>query len=129
MGCFSICGILRVDRLHTDVNVEKQKDNIGSLLTLHRRLLELREKEVAFTAGDFVPVYADNQLLSFVRELEGHPRFLMVLNLSHRPCYFKSVSQDYTGTIEVSTVPELEGNAVGGVIVLEADQGIVVRLD
>jgi alpha-glucosidase len=120
---------LPVDRLHKELNVEKQKPGIGSLLRLYRTLLALREREAAFTAGDFAPVYADNQLLSYVREADGHPRFLIVLNLSHRPCHFKGNTEKYPGTIEVSTVPELEGNIVGDVIVLEADQGIVVRLD
>jgi alpha-glucosidase len=120
---------LRADRLHKEINVEKQKSSAGSLLTLHRTLLALREKEPAFMAGDFVPVYADNQLLSYIRELEGHPRFLVVLNLSHRPCYFKGDREKYAGTIEVSTVPEMEGNVIGDIIVLEADQGVIVRLE
>lgn len=120
---------LPVDRIFSKVNVEAQKADPASILSLHRRLITLRESEPSLTVGDFRPVYADIQLISFVREAPGVSRFLIVINLSHRPCYFRPVDSEFKGTIAVCTAPELEGTRVGGVIVLEADQGIVVKLD
>lgn len=120
---------LRVDRHFRNVNVALQKDKRESVLSLHRRLIELREREAAFTAGEFVPVYADHQIISYIRETEGSPRFLVVLNLSHRPCYFRTNTEDFKGTIEVCTAHELEGHVVNGTINLEGDEGIVVRLE
>lgn len=80
-------------------------------------------------AGSFIPVYADTQLLSYIREAQGATRFLIVLNLSHRPCYFKPTTQAFKGTIVVCTSSALEGQQVSGVIVLEADEGIIVKLE
>jgi alpha-glucosidase len=119
---------LPVDRLYPKRNVQIQKTDPGSLLILHRRLIALREEEPAFITGDFVPVYADNQLISFLRELKGGASFLIVLNLTHRPCYFKPPAPGYQGTIVICTAPELEGSRVNGVIELEADMGIIVKL-
>ena len=119
---------LPLDRLMGKINVELQKKDDNSLLSLHRRLIELRQAEPALAHGDFVPVYSDHQLISFVRETSSADRFLVVLNLTHRPCYFKSPSEDFQGTIEVCTARELEGREVNGILALEGDQGLIIRL-
>jgi alpha-glucosidase len=120
---------LPIDRLAPKVNVEVQKSDPLSLLTLHRRIIELRNSEASLSHGEFVPVYSDTQLISFVRHHPGATRFLIVLNLTHRPCYFKPSSAEYAGTIAICTAPELEGQNFNGVVALEADQGMIVRLD
>ena len=120
---------LPVDRLFPKVNVASQKTDPSSLLSLHRRLITLRNQEPSLKAGSFIPVYADTQLLSYIREAPGATRFLIVLNLSHRPCYFKPTAETFKGTIVVCTATELEGQQLSGVIVLEADEGIIVKLE
>lgn len=120
---------LPLDRLHTAVNVEHQIANAASLLSLHRRIIRLREEQPAFTAGAFVPVYADHQLISYVRQLDAQSRFLVIVNLSHRPCYFRSNNENFRGSVEVCTMPAFEGNTVAGAIVVEADQGMIIRLE
>ena len=119
---------LPVDRLAKKFNVELQRTDQASLLSLHRRLIALRLSERAFIEGDFVPVYADTQLISYLRQPETDSRFLVILNLTHRPCYFKSPSEDFIGKVEVCTAPELEGMRFGGVFALEGDMGLIVRL-
>lgn len=119
---------LPVDRLYTRINVEAQKHEPASLLSFHRRLIELRQKESAFTAGEFVPVYSDNQILSYIRQVSGGARFLVILNLSHRPSYFRPPGEAFSGTIEISTSREREGSVVNGIITLEADEGMIIRL-
>jgi alpha-glucosidase len=120
---------LPVDRLYRRVNVARQQEQTSSLLLFYQRLIKFREQEPALYAGDFVPLYGDHQLMSFIRQREGYTRFLIVLNLSHRPCYFRPPGQEFRGTIEVCTAVELEGQKVNGTIALEGDQGIVVRLE
>jgi len=120
---------LPLDRLAGKLNVEFQKRDDNSLLLLHRRLIQLRQAEPAFSQGGFVPVYSDYQLISFIREAPSADRFLVVLNLTHRPCYFKSPTRDYEGIIEICTARALEGQRVCGVLALEGDQGLIIRLD
>lgn len=119
---------LPLDRLVGKINMESQKKDDSSLLSLHRRLIQLRLAEPAFTHGDFVPVYSDHQLMSFVRKTASADPFLVVLNLTHRPCYFRNPSEDLHGIIEVCTARELEGQEVSGILPLEGDQGLIIRL-
>jgi len=119
---------LPIDRVSPQRNVAVQMDDPGSLLSLYRRLIYLRQKEKALMAGDVIPVYSDHQLISFVRAAD-ETRFLIVLNLTHRPCYFKAETESFRGTTEVCTAGALEGTSVEGTIALEGDMGMIIRLE
>lgn len=119
---------LRIDKRFPRVNVEFQKSDYNSTLSLYKKLIELRQRENSFLIGDYVPVYSDNQIIVYCRHSSGSSKFMVVLNLSHRPCYFKS-SSAISGTIEVATSPELEGTKVNANISLSGDEAIIVRLD
>lgn len=119
---------LPLDRLSSRINVDVQKENPDSLLSLHRRLIKLRLEEPSLTRGDFVAVYADNQLISYIRQAPSSDAFLIILNLTHRPCYFRPQGNGYNGKIEVCTAAELEGKRISGTVALEGDQGLIVRL-
>ncbi|GAB3925930.1 alpha-amylase family glycosyl hydrolase [Larkinella terrae] len=110
-------------------NVQAQRDDPYSMLTLHRRLIGLRQREPSLMVGNYVPVFADTQLIAYLRQAEGHPRFLIILNLSHRPAYFKAKDPSLRGVVEVATFPEREGQTVGDSIQLGGDEGLVIRLD
>lgn len=119
---------LRMDKLYGRINVESQKNEDHSMLSLYRRLIGLRQKEKSLMLGDYEPVYSDSQIIVYQRAAEGSSKFMIILNLSHRPCYFKSKSP-LSGTIEVATLPELEGQRVSDQISLSGDEAIVIRLD
>ncbi|GAB3256338.1 alpha-amylase family glycosyl hydrolase [Larkinella harenae] len=110
-------------------NVNSQKDDPYSMLSLYRRLLLLRQKEPSLMVGDYKPVYADTQLIAYIRQAAHADRFLIILNLSHRPVYFKAKDASLSGVVEVATYPELEGQTVGETINLGGDEGIIVRLN
>ena len=110
-------------------NVRIQQSDPYSILTLHRRLIQLRHREPALHTGQYTPVASDKQGLAYIREVPGQARYLIVLNLSHRPWYFKALQLEFRGTVEIATLPEREGASVTNVINLSGDEGIVVRLD
>jgi alpha-glucosidase len=110
------------------VNVEKQKADQFSQLTLYRKLIDLRQHEPALMWGDYKPVYADHQALAYVRSTADAKSFLIVLNLSHRPCYLNITSMNIQGTVKISTTVELEGTEVTGGIQLGGDEGMIVEL-
>ncbi|WP_234734469.1 alpha-amylase family glycosyl hydrolase [Tellurirhabdus bombi] len=119
---------LRLARNYRRENVEVQKEDSFSILSLYKRLIELRQREPSLMQGNYKPVYADKQMIAFIRQAEGHSSFLIVLNLSHRPGYFKVKNMDLKGKIEIATFPELEGTDIGDSIDLGGDEGILVRL-
>ena len=119
---------LRIDKLYSRINVETQKEDSHSTLSLYRRLIELRQKENSLMYGDYTPIYSDSQIIVYERAAPGSSRFLVILNLSHRPCYFKPKSP-LSGIVEVATSSELEGVHVSGHIDLAGDEAVVIRLD
>ena len=110
------------------INVEAQKDDDFSTLSFYRKLLEIRRDEPALQGGNYSPVYSDKQIIAFLRE-KNTDRFLVILNLSHRPCYFRMQQAEYEGEIIISTETEREGVRVEGTITLSGDEGLLIRLD
>jgi len=110
------------------INVETQKDDDFSTLSFYRKLLEIRRNEPALQSGNYSPVYSDKQIIAFLRE-KDNDRFLVILNLSHRPCYFRTQQAEYKGEIIISTETEREGVRVEGTITLSGDEGLLIRLD
>jgi alpha-glucosidase len=103
--------------------------NTVSALTIYKSLISLRQKEHSLMVGAYTPVWSDHQMISYIRHAEGHPAFLIVLNLTHRPCYFKPGNILFKGTIVIDTVPEQLNLSVHNKIDLSGDEGLVVRLD
>ena len=106
------------------VNVEYERDEPSSLLTLYRRLLALRQAETALSVGSYTPVRTNGDLLGYIREADGS-RFLTALNLGHAPA---TLSFDGCGTVEIGTHADREGTDVDGEIELRGDEGVVARL-
>ncbi|WP_347158680.1 alpha-amylase family glycosyl hydrolase [Pontibacter chitinilyticus] len=109
-------------------NVEAQKDAPYSMLTLHHRLITLRQQEPALNIGKYAPIFSDNQMLAYTRQHEN-TCFLILLNLTHKPCYFKPPHYKFTGTIELATTTDLEGSRISDIVSMGGDEGYIIRLD
>ncbi|WP_343670224.1 alpha-amylase family glycosyl hydrolase [Chitinophaga sp.] len=120
---------LRLSKIFHRDNVEMQQQDIYSMLTLYKRLITLRTNEPALAAGRYVPVFADNQMLAYIRETENADCFLIVLNLTHLPCYFRPPNFSFSGSVEIATIPESEGMHLSDTISLDGDEGLIIRLD
>ncbi len=119
---------LRLDKAYGRVNVRAQREDPYSMLSLYWRLISLRRQEPALAEGQYTPVYADQQMIAFTRSLEGHAGFLVLLNLTHRPCYFRPANFLFKGKVEIAVTPELEGSMVSGSVSLDGDEGMLIRL-
>jgi alpha-glucosidase len=120
---------LPIDRNFAEKNVSAQQKDQRSMLALYKKLIQLRQREPSLRVGNYVPVYADHQQIAYIRTLPGEKTFLVLLNLSHRPCFFRQRATNYAGTIIVSSAPELEGTSVKNTITLSGDEGVVIMLD
>lgn len=120
---------LRIDRKYHRYNVESEKNDPYSMLSYYKKLINLRQSEPCLMTGDYVPLYSDNQMIAYLRRLKNEPCFLIVLNMSHRPCYFSTSKIQINGTIIVATSPELEGDPVSNELNMGGDEGVIIRLD
>ncbi len=68
-------------------------------------------------------------MIAYIRQEPGHTAFLVVLNLSHRPCYFTPANIHFKGSIRIDSFPEEEGLSVSGTIALSGDEGMIVSLE
>ena len=118
---------LRLPDNYSRVNVKVQKLDGFSVLNFYKRLIELRQREPALHVGDYRSIHSDRQLIAYLREY-GKDRFLIVLNLTHRPSIFQPAHFEFNGTIEVSTEPERIGVIVSHGMTLSGDEGVIIRL-
>jgi alpha-amylase len=65
----------------TSANVETQDGDENSLLNLYRRLIRLRARNTALSAGELVPLTASHDAVAAYLRLEGDMRVLVVVNL------------------------------------------------
>jgi alpha-glucosidase len=119
---------LRLGESKARINVDVQKDGAYSHLALYRKLTALRQKEPALHRGEYKLIYADQQALAYSRSIEGGMSFLIVLNLSHRPCYLHLPHPPFRGYVVLSASGELEGTSVTEQLQLGGDEGIIVAL-
>lgn len=126
-GFSTVAPWLRLPLNFPRINVDAQKADAFSLLNFYKRLIDLRRKEPALHVGDYRSVFADDRIIAYAREAKENG-FLIVLNLTHRPYYFKPEAFSCAGTIELSTEPERYGAIVTDNILLSGDEGVVVRL-
>ncbi|KAK0143589.1 Neutral and basic amino acid transport protein rBAT [Merluccius polli] len=98
---------------YNNVNVESQKEDSSSVLTQYRFLSHLRQSELPLQRGWFCSVYADANVFSYLRELDGLDRaFLVLLNFGKEAAVTDLSSVDKLPdllTVVVSTVPWTAG--------------------
>ncbi len=107
-------------------NVAAGREDPASMLALHSRLLALRRTEPALAIGSYAPIEAEGDMLAYARERDGR-RFLVVLNLGHRPRTF--TSNNLAGRLALSTHLDRIDERVVGALELRGDEGVIVELD
>jgi alpha-glucosidase len=116
---------LPVWREHRSDNVETQRADPRSSLTLHRRLIALRRESAALGTGAWsAHPGCDDGCFAYLREA-GADRKLVALNLTGAP---RELRVDGPGTVALSTALDREAEPVDGVLRLRADEGVVVDL-
>jgi len=112
-----------------DVNVEAQRDDPHSMLTLYRRLIDLRRGQPALEIGRYRPVVASGNLLAYLRLARaGEGDYLIALNLGAGDERVMAPSDFPGGIVAVSTHLDREGEVVDREIQLRPNEGVVVRI-
>ena len=105
------------------VNVEAQRADPRSMLTLHRRLLALRRSHQALATGNYYTLHATGGVLAY-RRATPTERLLVALNLTGAPRTVPGC-----GRVLLSTALDREGERVTGDLPLRADEGVVLAQD
>ncbi len=107
------------------MNVAAQQDDARSMLSLHRRLIELRRATPALAIGDYAHAHTDNELLVYDRHSESNT-LRVALNLSHEARTLQWETPD--DRIVLSTHMDRDGK-VGRGLELRPDEGVIIQLD
>jgi alpha-glucosidase len=110
-------------------NVDVQRDDPFSILTLYRQLIDLRRGEPALEVGRLELVEAAGDLLAYVRRARaGEDDFLIALNLGSNPHTLHCAAEIGAGVVVLSTLMDRAGEQVSGTVELRPDEGLLVRL-
>ncbi len=113
---------LNADYANTCVEVQSQAPR--SMLALYRRLLELRRKHPALHAGVIDHVTAESGVLSYRRHFNDQ-HLQVFLNLTDD---LQTITCE-DGRVLLTTILDGEGGQVGGKLILEASEGLLIALD
>jgi len=105
-------------------NVQRLSRDERSILTLYRRLLEMRRGHAVFTRGHQRVLPVEGDVVSYLRD-DGQRSAWVVLNLGPAGAEVATPS-DLGGTIALSTSLTREGESVGRSLWLGPDEGCVV---
>ena len=110
-----------------EVNVEAQRADPRSMLSLHRALIDLRRREPALAVGDYAPIASDGPVLAYLRE-QGDRRYLIALNFSNETARLMPPEAPGSGEIVLSSHLDRAGETVADVLGLRPDEGVIVRV-
>lgn len=109
------------------MNVEAQRTDGRSVLTLYRRLLQLRRQEFALVAGSWRLVLRVGDVLAYERRWKDR-RLLVALNLGSEPHALIFPDDVADGRVLLSTYVDREGERVGRELDLRADEGVIIAV-
>ncbi|MFG1424681.1 alpha-amylase family glycosyl hydrolase [Roseixanthobacter glucoisosaccharinicivorans] len=109
-----------------EVNVAAQRGNGHSMLTLVRRLIEVRRGREELMLGAYRALAAQGDLLLYVRVRDGAGRVLVALNLGDEP--LSATLPGLAGEVLLSTFCDREEERISGEIALRANEGLMVAL-
>jgi alpha-glucosidase len=110
------------------INVRAESEDASSMLSLYRRLLELRRSEPALHSGAWQEVGVARSVLAYLRT-DADRRFLVALNLAARAAELPQAAAELSGTILVSTLNPTAGGQFAPRSSLAPNEGLVVLLD
>jgi alpha-glucosidase len=118
---------LPISEDYQTVNVALEQSQSSSMLTLYRRLIELRRTESALSVGEFASLPADDDLMAYVRKIDAR-RLLVVLNFSPKTKSFSLSALRCRGSLLLSTYLDRGREELQDTIALRADEGTISEL-
>ena len=111
------------------INVAVEQNDPRSLLSLYRKLIELRRAEPALHHGRYESIASTDRTIVYLRSAGGRC-FLVALNLSDEPQRIEPtnrIREPAYGRLVLSTHLDRENERIAGTFSLRANEGIVVE--
>jgi alpha-glucosidase len=118
---------LPVAKDYAQINVESERDDPASFLSLYTQLITVRRGEPALEVGELEPMAREGDLLTYVRRA-GESAFLVALNFGSAPQVVDISERFGEGRITLSTGLDRLGESVRGVLHIGPDEGLLIRL-
>jgi alpha-glucosidase len=112
---------------YQNVNVAVERGDPSSMLTLYRRLIELRRSEPSLSVGEYSQLPAGPDLIAYMRKA-GERRLLIVLNLGPQERRFNISELEAQASLIVSTHLDRVQERLGAELELRPDEGVIVEL-
>jgi alpha-glucosidase len=112
----------------SDVNVETEKEDPLSMLTLYRRLIALRRGDPALTRGDWKSLCVQGGAFVYLR-VAGARRLMIALSMTDEPHVILLERRLRGGRILLSTHLDRGEETVENELDLRADEGVIVELN
>jgi alpha-glucosidase len=109
------------------INAAVEDRDRGSILSLYRRLLELRRQHAALSIGGYQAVAARGAVLAYVRHTHDE-RLLVVTNLGAESAEFGLQSMGRAHSVLLSTYSEGKPDITDGILALRPDEGVIIEL-
>ena len=106
------------------VNVAGQAEDPDSLLTLTRRLIQVRREHPVLHRGDFEPFGPTPDGSYAFRRRSPAGRLVVALNLSDTPV---TIPSEGVGQVLIGTHRDRDGSLVDGPLQLRANEAVVVE--
>jgi len=107
-------------------SVEAERDDPSSMLSLYRRLLDLRRAEPALSVGSYAPLPATGPLLAYLREHEGR-RLAVVLNIGAEEVAWEIPEGVAGAHVVLSTSPNAGAPNAEHQLSIGADEGLILE--
>src|SRR4051812_25724862 len=108
-------------------NVAEQHKQAGSMLELHRNLIEMRKRSRALQCGSYRPLVATGELLLYVRQ-HGSERVMVALNLGPEPTAVTFPAGGLGGRILLSSNCDRRNEELARELVLRGHEGALIEL-
>jgi alpha-glucosidase len=108
---------------HASLNVAAEDADPHSMLSLYRRLIQLRNTHPTLIAGRMQSIVAQQNVLRYQRTGEDES-CLILLNMAYTPVQVETPS----GAILISTCGDRAGEHVAGSVALRPAEGLIVTL-
>ena len=113
---------------YLQINVEEEKADPASMLTLVHELIGLRKAQPALHSGDYIALNSGTEnCFGYIRKWVNQA-FLVILNFSDQPRFFNLPDEFKQGRIVLSTYLDREGPVGPVKIELRENEGLIIEV-